>query len=203
MRRFASHQIVGALALTLSLGGCGGGSQPGNNALASLDTRLTNGAQDDGSAHKTAANRPTLGSLAEGQRSGGAATKRLADAAGRPVGGCAGRGLHYGDQWVKAMPTGLGLYPGARLTEAAGTDTGRCALRVISFTTADSPDMVVTHYTGQVRKAGFDAERQPCKTEIRLGGTRAKDDAAYLLFARRNERGVTEVDIIASAGPTV
>ncbi|MFT3966588.1 MAG: hypothetical protein QM690_11985 [Sphingobium sp.] len=221
MYRFARHHAVGALALILSLGGCGGGGEQGNNALASLDTRLTNGgAQDnrvvptnaaapkDGSASPgkgEAAGAPTLGNLAEAQRSGGdgaVAARKLADAAGRPVGGCVGRGLTYGDQWAKAMPDGLGLYPGARLTEAAGTDTGRCALRVVSFTTADSPETVVAHYAAQVRKAGFDAERQPCKTEIRLGGTRSGDDAAYLLFARRSAKGVTEVDIVASAGPT-
>ncbi|MET0364536.1 MAG: hypothetical protein ABW169_07760 [Sphingobium sp.] len=216
MRRFASQYAVGAMALILSLGGCGGGAEQGNNALASLDTRLTNGTDngaDNGAVAtpKTASaatardsgKGATLGDLAKTQRRGGdtaVATRRLADAAGRPVGGCAGRGLTYGDQWVKAMPDGLGLYPGARLAEAAGTDTGRCALRVMSFTTADSPETVIAHYAGTVRKAGFDAERQPCKTEIRLGGTRAGDDAAYLLFARRGAKGVTEVDIIASAG---
>ncbi|HEX7872008.1 MAG TPA: hypothetical protein VF475_03795 [Sphingobium sp.] len=209
MRRFASQYAVGALALLLSLGGCGGGTEQGNNALASLDTRLTDGTENAtapkvaAASAKDARKRATLGDLAKTQRSGGdtaAATRRLADAAGRPVGGCAGRGLTYGDQWAKAMPEGLGLYPGARLAEAAGTDTGRCALRVMSFTTADSPETVVTHYAESVRKAGFDAERQPCKTEIRLGGTRTGDDAAYLLFARRGAKGVTEVDIVASAG---
>lgn len=130
------------------------------------------------------------------------AVRSLAAANGRAVGGCAGRDLRYGEQWASAMPEGLGLYPGAHLVEAAGTDTGRCALRVISFTTADSPQAVAAHYTSIVRQAGFDAERQPCRTEIRLGGTRKGDDAAYMLFARRTAHGLTEVDIIASAGPT-
>lgn len=119
------------------------------------------------------------------------------------MGGCAGRDLHYGDHWVKAMPSGLGLYPGAHLVEAAGTDTGRCALRAMSFTTTEAPEAVVTHYMKQVRSAGFDAERQPCRTEVRMGGTRASDDAAYMLFARKDERGMTEVDIIATAAPVV
>jgi hypothetical protein len=95
------------------------------------------------------------------------------------------------------MPDGLGLIPGATLAEAAGSDTDRCALRVVSFTTADSPEKVVATYMAQVRAAGFDAERLPCRDEIRLGGTRASDDSAYLLFVRR-KGSVTEVDIIAS-----
>ncbi|MET0360519.1 MAG: hypothetical protein ABW048_02080, partial [Sphingobium sp.] len=120
---------------------------------------------------------------------------------GAVVGGCAGGNLRYGDQWVSAMPEGLGAYPGATLVEAAGADTGRCLLRVASFTTPDSPEAVASHYATSVRRAGFDAERQPCRTEIRLGGVRAADGAAYMLFARRTAKGLTEVDIIASAGP--
>lgn len=206
MRRFASHHAMGALALILTLSGCGGGKQAENAALASLDTRLTGNIVDDNAAAPAEVVKPnapssrTLGTLAQTQRSAPVrepVVQRIASAAGRPVGGCAGRGMTYGDQWAQAMPEGLGLYPGARLVEAAGTDTGRCALRVISFTTSDSAESVVTHYAAQVRRAGFDAERQPCATEIRLGGVRG--DAAYMLFARRRN-GVTEVDIVASAG---
>jgi hypothetical protein len=198
---------LGALALLLSLAGCGGGNKQQNgSALASLDTRLTNSAGERAVPVKAAAQgtaaKPSAEASAANVRGHGVskATQAVAAAAGKRVGGCAGGDLRYGDQWVSAMPDGLGLYPGARLVEAAGTDTGRCALRVASFVTTDSPEAVVTHYTASVRKAGFDAERQPCKTEIRLGGTRASDDAAYMLFARRNAKGVTEVDIVAKAG---
>lgn len=207
------HRTLAALLGALTLVGCGGAQQEGN-ALASLDTRLTN---DMPAAEKTVADRPapkpadqepaaaprrTLGELTEAQKAEAPrAVARLADNEGRAVGGCAGRGLRYGAEWAEAMPDGLTLYPGATLAEAAGTDTGRCALRVVSFTTADSPERVVAHYAARVRAAGFDAERQPCRGEIRLGGTRAGDDAAYMLFARRRD-GVTEVDIVASAGAT-
>lgn len=212
MRPYARLSGFAALAFVLSLGGCSGGQDAQNNALASLDTRLTNGAAVAPVANATQDDRkdadaqgPTLGDLAEAQRPGRTpeAVTKVASASGRPVGGCVGRGLRYGDEWAQAMPDGLGLYPGARLAEAAGSDTGRCRLRVISFTTGDAPEAVVAHYIEQARAAGFDAERQPCRDEIRLGGTRAGDDAAYLLFARRARGGGTEVDIIASAGPNL
>lgn len=207
MRRFVRPEMLGSLALLLALGACGKGAPEANQALASLDTRLTNAADEAGgaateTAPKATSTATTLGELAKTQahrRDAGPATRHLAEAAGQPVGGCAGRGMRYGEQWVRAMPEGLALYPGARLIEAAGTDTGRCALRAMSFTTSDSPDGVVSYYATKVRAAGFDAERQPCATEIRLGGTRSGDDAAYMLFARRRN-GVTEVDIVASAG---
>lgn len=232
MRRFAVPHALGALAILMSLNGCGGDETKGNaSALASLDTRLTNVAAQgnetapagastakgdapagrvnaDGAAVRAAhesiiANDESVRGRSGEAGSGGAngAVRSLAAAQGKAVGGCAGRDLRYGNQWASAMPEGLGLYPGAKLVEAAGTDTGRCALRVVSFTTADSPQRVAAHYMTQVRAAGFDAERQPCPTEIRVGGTRKGDDAAYMLFARRTAKGLTEVDIIASAGP--
>lgn len=204
MHRFIRPTAMGALAIVLALGGCRRAEPEGNQALASLDTRLSNAAAPEevptNRSAPEAATGPTLGTMADAQRNRiEPATRHLAEAAGRPVGGCAGRGMRYGEQWAAAMPEGLGLYPGARLVEAAGTDTGRCALRAISFTTGDSPDGVVAYYAAKVREAGFDAERQPCREEIRLGGTRSGDDAAYMLFARRRN-GVTEVDIVASAG---
>ncbi|MCE7798612.1 hypothetical protein LWE61_18945 [Sphingobium sufflavum] len=253
MRRSALPHALGTLALLLSLASCGGGGesagQDNAGALASLDTRLTNGTAEpkaapvgkpiagpaaapvtapapvtetaqaatpgatvdaDGAAVRAAhaaimtatPSQPARGTDAAAHSDSAGAARSLAAAVGKAVGGCAGRDLRHGAQWASAMPDGLGLYPGARLVEAAGTDTGRCALRVISFTTADSPQAVATHYATRVGEAGFDAERQPCRTEIRLGGTRRGDDAAYMLFARRTAKGLTEVDIVASAGPT-
>lgn len=234
MRRSPVPQMLLAAGLALSLTGCGSNGTDNDSALASLDTRLTDSAndaapapspgtsaragtskQDDAvlDAHRAimSGDTPrsdklrsdTLRSGKESATRAGGAVAALAAANGRAVGGCAGGNLRYGERWVSAMPQGLGLYPGGRLVDAAGTDTGRCALRVISFTTADSPQAVARHYETQVRKAGFDAERQPCRTEIRLGGTRKGDDAAYMLYARRIAGNLTEVDIIASAGPAV
>ncbi len=209
------------LVATLSLTGCGGDGKQGNaNALASLDTRLVNGAvpaktvrdaasKSPASTHADgaavlAAHRAIIAAhdpVAHPAAGAGGAVRSLAAMDGKAVGGCAGGDLRYGERWAAAMPEGLGIYPGAHLVEAAGTDSGRCALRVISFTTADSPQAVAARYTDSVRAAGFDAERQPCRTELRMGGTREGDGAAYMLFARRTTRGVTEVDIIATARP--
>jgi len=200
------HRTAAAVALALLLAGCGGASDPkGAKGLASLDARLTNGMLAENNAVEAAnrtaatdASAPTKAAKASAPRiSAPRAASRLAATQGRAVGGCAGRDLRYGEHWASRMPDGLGLTPGATLVEAAGSDTDRCALRVVSFTTTDSPEKVAAVYSQRARTAGFDAERLPCRDEIRLGGTRA--DAAYLFFARRKD-GVTEVDVIASAG---
>lgn len=210
MQPSVSHRALGALALSLLLAGCGGGGgggeQNGASALASLDTRLTNGVVTGNAAapaKPTAADAPKPDDRAARQKAGAPrAALRLAATQGRAVGGCAGPDLRYGAQWADRMPEGLGVTPGATLVEAAGSDTDRCALRVISFTTADSPETIAVRYARRARNAGFDAERLPCRDEIRMGGTRAGDDAAYLFFARRKGK-VTEVDVIASSAARV
>lgn len=186
-RRLAA---IAALAVLASLSGCGGDSDRSDASLASLDTRLTNSAVVDG-AHQAPG--PTLASLAHSQAAengGGPVSSR-----DRLSGACASD-VRYGDQWARAMPAAFAVYPGGNLVEAAGIDNDHCTLRVVSFTTADAPDAVIRHYQARARSAGYDAERQLCKGEHRLGGVRAADGAAYMLYTRRTAKGVTEVDIV-------
>lgn len=201
MRPFSNAALtpLAALALLWPLAGCGGGSDS-ENALSSLDQRLANGAApDNGAAIDGAeAGRTTLGQLAERQRSGArSAMESVSGANGTGLGGCASQPV-YGDHWANEMPAPFTLYPGARLVEAAAVAGDRCALRVISFTTTDAPDTVLAHYAARARDAGFDAAREQCEGELRLGGLRARDDTAYVVFARVAADGRTEVDIVAN-----
>ena len=48
------------------------------------------------------------------------------------TGSCAAS-LQYSARWANRLPADLPLFPQARVTEAAGTEGGKCALRVVSF----------------------------------------------------------------------
>ena len=193
---------LGALALLAMLAACGGGKSDKSDAnLSSLDARLTNSAgsfspssqpqrDDTGPAR-------TLGSLALSQRAD--TDKDDNPSAVRTGGGCASQ-VRYGDQWARAMPAAFAVYPGGHIVEAAGVDNGRCALRIVTFTTAAAPGTVLDHYRAQLRAAGYDAEHRLCRGEHQMGGTRSADGAAYMLYARRTAAGVTEVDIVTGKG---
>lgn len=127
----------------------------------------------------------------------GGAPAGAAPGGGR-TGGCA-RKVKSGPEWAERMPAAFRLYPGAKLVEAAGVDTDSCTLRVISFTTGAAIDPVLGYYYTQAKRAGYDAEHLVSGGEHQLGGTRAKDGIAYMVYARRTPANLTEVDIVANA----
>jgi len=126
----------------------------------------------------------------------GALAKRQSD---RKTRDCAG-GLHYSTAWMQRLPADIPLYPDARVDEAAGSATGGCALRVVSFSTAASVKSVVDWYYGRVTSAGYSAEHQADGGQHVLGGTRARDGGAYVIYAQSRGDGRTEVDLVANNG---
>jgi hypothetical protein len=126
----------------------------------------------------------TLGALASAQNS--PATRN-----------CAAR-IQYAAGWASRLPAGLQLYPGARVSEAAGTDTGGCTLRAVSFSAGAPMKRVIDWYYTQMSKAGFSAEHQSDGAQHVLGGTRR--DAAYVLFLSMRADGGTDVDLVANGG---
>lgn len=112
--------------------------------------------------------------------------------------GCAGS-LKYSASWAQRLPADLPLYPQARVTEAAGAE-GNCALRVVSFSAAQPMQTLLDwHYTRAVR-AGYSAEHQLDGAQHILGGTRGRDDGAYVLFLTPRKDGGTDVDLVANNG---
>ncbi|QIG81138.1 hypothetical protein [Stakelama tenebrarum] len=128
----------------------------------------------------------TLGGLAERQANGG-------------LGECAAD-LQYSASWAQRLPRDIPLYPQARVTEAAGTESGDCGLRVVSFSSPAPIDRMLDWYYTAVKRAGYDAEHQVDGREHILGGTRASDDGAYVLFLSPRGDGGTDIDLIANNG---
>lgn len=102
----------------------------------------------------------------------------------------------YSMTWADKLPAALGVYPRGAVQEAAGTDSDGCRLRVVSFITPVQPGDVIDFYYTRVRKAGYDAQHRMDGNDHVLGGKSGK--SAYLLYARKRDNGLTEVDLIAS-----
>ena len=111
---------------------------------------------------------------------------------------CAGS-LKYSASWAQRLPADLPLYPQARVTEAAGAP-GNCALRVVSFSAAQPMQTMIDWYYTRAIRGGYTAEHQIDGQEHILGGTRDKDDSAYVLFMTARSDGGTDVDLVANNG---
>jgi hypothetical protein len=127
----------------------------------------------------------TLGELAKRQKGPG-------------LGGCSAD-VKYSAEWVNRLGD-LPVYPGGAVSEAAGSNHPGCALRIVSFTTAAPPARVIDWYYTQATKAGYDGEQQSDGKERVLGGTRAKDGGAYVVFVNPAKGGGSSVDLVVNNG---
>ncbi|MGN6269637.1 MAG: hypothetical protein ACTHM0_07055 [Sphingomonas sp.] len=125
----------------------------------------------------------------------------LGELAGRQ--GSAGMGncsadVNYSAGWVNRLGDLL-VYPGAEVSEAAGSNKPGCALRIVSFNTTAPADRVIDYYYTQATKAGYDGEQQSDGKERVLGGTR-KDGGAYVVFVDPSDGGGSAVDLVVNNG---
>ena len=143
-----------------------------------------------GSARSEAA----LASMHQAGRASGAST-------GQATAGPCGSTVPFdhGPQWARRLPAEFPLYPGGRLTDAAGSDSGDCRMRVVTFTTADPYARVLEHYRSLAARGGFTAEHQQRGTDHVLGGVNARNDGAYYLIVTPRPQG-SEVALIANNG---
>jgi hypothetical protein len=117
----------------------------------------------------------------------------------RRTSGCAGT-MRYSARWADRLPADLPLYPDARVTEAAGSQSGKCALRAVSFASSAPLQKILDWYYTRTTHAGYSAEHQADGTEHVLGGTRDRDDGAFALFLTSRADGGTDVDLVANNG---
>lgn len=108
---------------------------------------------------------------------------------------CAGK-VQYSMNWVNDLPPALAVYPRGAVQEAAGTDSDGCSLRVVNFVTPVSTDDVMNFYYTRLRQAGYSSTHRMDGKDHVLGGNNGQ--AAYLVFARKLDNGLTGVDIVSS-----
>lgn len=113
------------------------------------------------------------------------------------IGDCVGS-LHYSAAYAERLPAALPLYPDARVSEAAGSDTNGCALRAVSFVSSAPLQTLLDWYYTRATKAGYAAQHQADGDQHVLGGTQG--DAAFALFVTARRDGGSDVDLIANTG---
>jgi hypothetical protein len=122
------------------------------------------------------------------------AAARVAAAPGADA-DCADR-ARYTMQWAAELPRPFPVYPRGAVQEAAGTDAGDCALRVVNFVTPVPLGEVMDFYFTRARNAGFSTQRVLQDGDDVLAGLKGR--ASYVLYARRLPSGNTEVDLVTS-----
>jgi hypothetical protein len=134
-------------------------------------------------------------------QSAGAATDGGRQARPSATAGPCGTSLPFdhGAQWARRLPAEFPLYPGGQVTEAAGSDQGRCRMRVVTFSTADPYPRVLQYYRSLAAQAGFSAEHQKRGQDHVLGGVKESNDGAYYLIVTPKAQG-SEVALIANNG---
>lgn len=125
-------------------------------------------------------------------------------AAPQPAAGPAGAGgcsldvkFAYGNGWANHLPEAFPVYPGGRVTEAAGNDSGACRMRVVSFTAGADWQRVLDWYNTQAVRAGYSSEHQLKDGDHVLAG--AKGDAAYYLIVTP-KGSASDVSLIVNNG---
>lgn len=124
------------------------------------------------------------------------AMRAAAIAAVKPGGANCAESAEYSSAWAARLPAAFPVYPHGNTLEAAGTDQGDCALRVVSFLTPVALADVLSFYTTRAIDAGYGAEHALKAGDNVLSGTRGR--AAYVIYARRLPQGVTQVDLVTT-----
>lgn len=134
----------------------------------------------------------SLGSKASPSKAMVAAAK----AAVAPGGENCGDKVDYTSAWAAKLPAAFPVYPRGNTQEAAGTDEGQCALRVVSFVTPVALDDVLAFYNTRAKTAGYNVEHVTSGGDNILSGTKGK--SAYVVYGRRLQQGVTEIDLVTT-----
>jgi hypothetical protein len=132
---------------------------------------------------------------AAGAASGGEAQ---AAAAATGPGGCALNGpFDYNASWANRLPEAFPIFPGGRVTDAAGYDRGACRMRAVTFTAGAEWRRVVGWYRDQAVRSGYSADEQVRGADHVLAGSKG-ESAYYLIVTPKG--GASEVALIANAG---
>jgi hypothetical protein len=127
---------------------------------------------------------------------------KTAGAAGNSTAGGAdcGSGLNYASVWASRLPAAFAVYPGARLTEAAGNDRSDCRSRIVTFKTNAPPKRVLDYYRSRAAGAGYSAEHQMRGGDHILAGTAGQSDNAFYLILTPLRGGGSDVALITNGG---
>ena len=217
-----------ALAAAIALAGCGtGGDENAQNAAGNdTDPALTSALEDqilvdpaltqqsNANAVRTTespsqAPYPAAGGGNEAAASAAKSSKAAAPkdqhaqlaAAARGGGGnsCSTAPFDYNPAWANRLSPAFPVYPGAKVTEAAGNNQGDCRVRVVSFTTSDPWQRVLDWYHTKAVRGGYSSEQQIRDGDRVLAGVNESDGGAFYLIVTPKPKGA-EVALISNNG---
>ena len=142
---------------------------------------------------------PPGGGGARGRPSAAAGHREMQAIAHGEGTGCGAR-FDYDKAWARRMPAAFPVFPGARITEAAGNDAGDCRMRVVTFTSDAPPQRVLDWYRQRASGAGYTADQEKRDRDQVLAGISEGDGGAYYLIVTPVARGGSDVALIANNG---
>lgn len=105
--------------------------------------------------------------------------------------------VEYSAAWAARLPKTFPVYPRGSTQEAAGTDKGQCSLRIVNYLTPVALDDVVSFYHSRAVNGGYTSEHLKKDGDNIVSGT--KGASSFVVYARKQANGLTDVDLITSA----
>lgn len=105
----------------------------------------------------------------------------------------------YNPGWANRLSAAFPVYPGGRVTEAAGNNQGDCRVRAVTFTTGENFQRILDWYHTRAVRSGYSSEHQLRGADHILAGTNDKDGGAFYLIVTPKRNG-SEVALIANNG---
>ncbi len=105
----------------------------------------------------------------------------------------------YSPQYANRLPAELPLYPQARVSEAAGSDTPGCQLRAVTYASAAAPRALTDYYLTLAKRGGYAAHTGSEDGGVLVSGTRAGDGSAFYVILKPAGTG-TSADLVTNRG---
>lgn len=110
------------------------------------------------------------------------------------------RAVTYTFGWSNRLPDGLALPNDARVSEAVGSDSPNCGLRLVAFATVSAPAKLLDTYRHAATSAGFTAIETRAGTTTIFKARRAADGAAFIASIGDTTAGGSSVDLLTNRG---
>lgn len=108
--------------------------------------------------------------------------------------------VRYGLGWANRLPAELVLPQGAQVSEAAGSESNTCRLRVVSFSQDANAATALDFYRAIGKRGGYALVETVERGGTVMTGIRARDGAAFMATVTPNGQGKSAIDLMVNRG---